>query len=131
MDNQIVIFSLLAIIGICFFWFMLLLIGSINTRRLRKHYNAYQDLSKQGELQRSKGRGDFGRVRAVSDSGLYSRERELTERDLTAQGLIESQGRQLLPTTTSSTTREDSISRREPSYKPRNIFESIRDRRNT
>lgn len=58
---------LMAFIGIGFFGFMLLLFDSVRTRRLRKKYNEYNDLSKQGEIRRNKGASEFGRISAVTD----------------------------------------------------------------
>jgi hypothetical protein len=121
-DNSLGILIAIGMIIIGFFWFITLLLGAWKTRRLRKHYNAYEDTSLQGEQRRRLGEGEFGR----RTKEITEKSRSVAERDFTPSGLSESQRRGFLPTTASNPARESYYGTRQDSPSPRGIFKALR-----
>lgn len=98
----------LGIIGLGFFYFLLVLFSSMRTRRLRKKYKEEQDASKQGEKRRKL---EGGRIPSIS-RGAPEKERiryssfPTSNREPTFEGYDKPQRRELLSTTDAYDVRE-------------------------
>lgn len=99
----------LGIIGLGFFYFLLVLGNAISIRRLRKKYKEEQDASKQGEKRRQL---EGGRIPAIPE-GITEKERTrypplpTPNRKPTLEGYDKSKRGELLSTTDAYDVRED------------------------
>lgn len=101
----LIIFLAVLMISTAVFWFLLLLADAWRLRRLRKKYNEYKDLSKQGEQARKCATGTRTPTGTESE-----RDGELTEREFIAERFDKPERREFLPTTTPKPVRENSHS---------------------